>query len=48
MAQLRRGDLRVSVAIMTTGNPSHEYGNATLEGVAKRLLRGLNGVKPQA
>jgi hypothetical protein len=48
VAQLRRGDLRVSVAILTTGNPSHEYGKATLQGVAKRLLRGINGVKPQA
>jgi beta-lactamase class A len=47
VAQLRRGKLRVAVAIMTTGNPSHAYGKATLEGVAKRLLRGLNAVKPQ-
>jgi Beta-lactamase enzyme family len=46
VAQLRRGDLRVSVAIMTTGNPSHAYGKATLEGVTRRLLRGLNAVKP--
>jgi hypothetical protein len=42
VAQLRRGDLRVSVAILTTGNPNHESGKATLRGVAKRLLRGLN------
>ena len=47
VAQLRRGDLRVSVAILTTGNPNHEYGKATLRGVAKRLLRGLNAVRPQ-
>jgi len=46
VAELRRGDLRVSVAVMTTGNPSHAYGKATLEGVAKRLLRGLNAVRP--
>jgi Beta-lactamase enzyme family len=46
VAQLRRGKLRVAVAIMTTGNPSHEYGKATLEGVAKRLLQGLNAVRP--
>jgi len=44
VAQLRRGDLRVAVAIMTTGNPSHEYGKQTLEGVARRLLRGLDAV----
>ena len=46
VAQLRRGKLRVAVAIMTTGNPSHAYGKATLERVAKRLLRGLNAVEP--
>jgi hypothetical protein len=44
VAQLRRGDLRVAVAIMTTGNPSHEYGKQTLEGVARRLLRRLDAV----
>ena len=32
---------RVSVAIFTQHNPSHSYGNATLRGVAGRLLRGL-------
>jgi beta-lactamase class A len=47
VAQLRRGDLRVSIAILTTGNPNHEYAKATLQGVAKRLLRGLNAVRPQ-
>ena len=26
---------------MTTSSPSHEYGKRTLEGVARRLLRGL-------
>ena len=41
VALLRRGDLRVSVAIMTTGNGSHAAGKATLRGVARRLLRGL-------
>jgi hypothetical protein len=46
VAQLRRGELRVAVAIMTTGNPSHAYGKATLEGVARRLLKGLNAVEP--
>jgi beta-lactamase class A len=46
VAQLRHGRLRVAVAIMTIGNPSHAYGKATLEGVARRLLRGLNGVEP--
>jgi beta-lactamase class A len=41
VALLRRGRRRVAVAIMTTSSPSHEYGKATLEGVARRLLRGL-------
>jgi hypothetical protein len=38
---LRRGEHRVAVAVMTVGNPSHTYGNATLEGVTRRLVRGL-------
>jgi Beta-lactamase enzyme family len=42
---LRRGEHRVAIAVMTVGNPSHEYGKATLEGVSRRLLRGL---EPQA
>ena len=41
VALLRRDDRRVAVAIMTTANPSHAYGKATLRGVAARLLRGL-------
>ena len=41
VALLRRGGRRLSVAIMTTSSPSHEYGKRTLEGVARRLLRGL-------
>jgi beta-lactamase class A len=41
VALLRRGERRVSVAILTTNNPSHAYGKATLRGVAARLLRGL-------
>src|SRR5829696_6966020 len=42
VALLRRGGRRVSVAILTTGSPSHAYGKATLRGVAARLLRGLD------
>ena len=41
VALLRRGTRRLSVAILTTGSPSHAYGKETLRGVAKRLLRGL-------
>ena len=32
---------RIGVAILTEDNPSHDYGKRTLEGVARRLLRGL-------
>jgi beta-lactamase class A len=48
VALLRRDELRVSVAIMTTGNRSHAAGKATLRGVAQRLLRGLDGVTAPA
>ena len=48
VALLTRGSLRVSVAIMTTGNGSHELGKVTLRGVAARLLRGLGSVRPSA
>jgi hypothetical protein len=41
VALLRRGARRLSVAIMTTNSPSHEYGKETLRGVAARLLSGL-------
>jgi len=45
VALLRRGRLRVSVAVMTTANGSHAYGKATLRGVFQRLFRGLGGVQ---
>ena len=48
VALMRRGPLRVSVAIMTTGNGSHAAGKQTLRGVATRLLRGLESVTPPA
>ena len=41
VALLVRGERRISLAILTTGNPSHDYGTATIRGIAKRLLRGL-------
>jgi hypothetical protein len=41
VALLRRGEQRVSLAIMTTSDGTHSYGKETLRGVAKRLLRGL-------
>jgi hypothetical protein len=42
VALLRRGERRVSLAILTFANPSHAYGKRTLEGIARRLLRGLS------
>jgi Beta-lactamase enzyme family len=42
VALLRRGNRRVSVAVLTTGSPNHEYGKETLRGVFGRLLRGLS------
>jgi len=41
VALLTRGGQRVSVGIMTTANPSKAYGDQTLRGVARRLLREL-------
>ena len=38
-ALFERGRTRVSMAVLTDGNPSHEYGTATLRGVAQRLFR---------
>jgi hypothetical protein len=37
---LRRDDRRFSVAILTRDQPSKEYGHSSIEGVARRLLRG--------
>jgi hypothetical protein len=41
IALLRHGTDRVAVAVLTTGNPDHAYGQQTLRGVFARLLRGL-------
>jgi hypothetical protein len=42
VALLRNGRRRLSVAILMTGFPSHGYGKRTLEGIARRLLHGLD------
>jgi beta-lactamase family protein len=41
VALLTHGRDRVAVAVLTTGNPNHAYGQRTLRGVFARLLRGL-------
>jgi hypothetical protein len=38
VALFTRGTQRVSVAVLTTANPNHEYGKETLRGVFARLL----------
>jgi D-alanyl-D-alanine dipeptidase len=38
-ALFERGPLRVSMALLSDGNPSHDYGTATLRGVAERVFR---------
>ena len=40
-ALIEKGDRRVSLAVLTDENPTHEYGTETLRGVARRVLRGL-------
>jgi hypothetical protein len=37
-ALFERRDTRVSMAVLTDGNPSHEYGTETLRGVAERVF----------
>ncbi len=37
-ALFERGDTRISMAVLTDGNPSHEYGTETLRGVAQRVF----------
>ena len=37
---LRKGDRRLSLAILTKDQPSKRYGQVSIQGVAKRLLRG--------
>jgi hypothetical protein len=43
VALLTRGDQRVALAMLTTAQGTHAYGQATLRGLALRLTRGLPG-----
>jgi zinc D-Ala-D-Ala dipeptidase len=38
-ALFERGPTRISMAVLTDGNPSHDHGTETLRGVAERLFR---------
>lgn len=42
VALLRHGDVRLSVAVLITNSPSHEYAKRTLQGEFERLLRGVH------
>jgi D-alanyl-D-alanine dipeptidase len=37
-ALFERGATRISMAVLTDGNPSHDYGTETLRGVARRIF----------
>jgi zinc D-Ala-D-Ala dipeptidase len=37
-ALFERGPTRISMAVLTDGNPSHDYGTETLRGVARRVF----------
>jgi zinc D-Ala-D-Ala dipeptidase len=37
-ALFERGPTRIAMAVLTDGNPSHEYGTETLRGVAQRIF----------
>lgn len=39
VALLQDADWRISIAVLTEFNPSHDYGTRTIRGVAARLLR---------
>jgi zinc D-Ala-D-Ala dipeptidase len=38
-ALFERGQTRISMAVLTDGNPSHDHGTETLRGVAQRIFR---------
>jgi beta-lactamase class A len=48
VALITNGDRRLSLAVLTRGNPSAGYGHATIKGVAERLLHGTSSQSPSA
>jgi hypothetical protein len=42
VALLRHGSVRLSVAVLITNSPSHEYAKRTLQGEFQLLLRGVH------
>lgn len=42
VALLRHGTVRLSLAVLITGSPSHAYAKRTLQGEFERLLRGVH------
>ncbi len=48
-ALFERGPLRISMALLSDGNPSHDYGTATLRGVAQRIFgMAAGGSRPRS
>jgi beta-lactamase class A len=45
-ALLQRGRERIAIAVLSDGNPSFGYGQATITGVSRQLLDGLNEFTP--
>jgi hypothetical protein len=43
VARIEDGDRQLSLAIFTADQTDYEYGRKTIEGVAKRLLKGYDG-----
>ena len=47
-ALVEHGRQRIAIAVLSDGVPSHRYAKATLEGIARRLLRGADRLRTAA